>query len=285
MLAGYATHTDAARGLPRRPEWNLAMTPRRCCNKKDTARCCRHLDDDDLCRRPRRARTGSVARHGARPRGRLRRRGLRGRRGRRRERAHRAQRAGPDRHRLRDAVLHVQGLAPPLAGPGKHVLLRQAAVRRRAVELRRAPGVFAASRRGRRIRGGGGENVAGPPGRRGPASRPPRRIRARLASSRALQPSVSRRRRLSGTRRRRRSRPWTSRRPCPSSGPSTSSAPSPCRSWPSASSSATPRARAPRSSTGDRRRGARFCSLNTSSFTMYYGTTARPVEGHVTRRS
>ena len=56
MLAGYATHTDAARGLPRRPEWNLAMTPQHSSgNKKDTARCCRHLDDDDLCCRPRRA--------------------------------------------------------------------------------------------------------------------------------------------------------------------------------------------------------------------------------------
>ena len=53
------------------------------------------------------------------------------------------------------------------------MLLRQAAVRRRAVELRRAPGVFAASRRGRRIRGGGGENVAGPPGASGARVAPP----------------------------------------------------------------------------------------------------------------
>ena len=145
-----------------------------------------------------RARTGSVARdHGARPRACLRRRDLRGRRGRRRERAHRAQRAGPDRHRLRDAVLHVQGLAPPLAGPGKHVLLRQAAARRRVLERRRAPGVFAASRRGRRIRGGGGGERRRAPGRRGPTSRRPRGIRSRLISSRALLPSVSRRRRFS----------------------------------------------------------------------------------------
>ena len=157
-----------------------------------------------------------------------------------------------------------------------------------------APSNFAGPRGcSRRRAGGGGSAEAaartspGPPGRRGPSSRRPRGIRARLASSRALLPSVSRRRRLSGTRRRRRSRPWTSRRPCPSSGPSTSSAPSPCRSWPSASSSATPRARAPRSSTGDRRRGARFCFLNTSSFILLwnYSPPEGLPEGHVTRRS
>lgn len=282
MLAGYATHTDAARAAPQ-----AGMEPRY--DATTVLQQKRYIKvlpfwTTTTSAGGRAARTGSVARdHGARPRACLRRRDLRGRGGRRRERAHRAQRAGPDGHRLRDAVLHVQGLAPPLAGPGKHVLLRQAAARRRVVELRRAPGVFAASRRGRRIRGGGGGERRRPPGRRGPASRRPRRIRARLASSRALLPSVSRRRRLSGTRRRRRSRPWTSRRPCPSSGPSTSSAPSPCRSWPSASSSATPRARAPRSSTGDRRRGARFCSLNTSSFIVLWNHS--PPEGHVTRRS
>ena len=285
MLAGYATHTDAARGLPRRPEWNLAMTPRRCCNKKDTARCCRHLDDDDLCRRPRRAPAPapSLAIMG---------------------RALALVCAA-----VTCAVAAGAGANEPIAPnelgltaidcatqycTSKDSLLLWLALENTCFsdkQPRAAASSNVAGPRGcsRRRAGGGGsaaaaaENVAGPRG----AGAPRRAARGgsvhassrRARSSHRFPDAVA----FLGTRRRRRSRPWTSRRPCPSSGPSTSSAPSPCRSWPSASSSATPRARAPRSSTGDRRRGARFCSLNTSSFIVLWNHS--PPEGHVSRRS
>ena len=53
------------------------------------------------------------------------------------------------------------------------MLLRQAAARRRVVELRRAPGVFAASRRGRRIRCSGGGERRRAPGASGARVAPP----------------------------------------------------------------------------------------------------------------